>query len=73
MRVGLKSISHFKVQKFGKNLKYFTLFVVQIEAKGKLSDSLLVSTTLMLVYITKFFWWESGYWNTLDIAHDRGE
>ncbi|CAN1298864.1 hypothetical protein LINPERPRIM_LOCUS23981 [Linum perenne] len=27
----------------------------------------------MLVYITKFFWWEAGYWNTMDIAHDRGK
>lgn len=26
----------------------------------------------MLVYVTKFFWWEAGYWNTMDIAHDRG-
>jgi len=33
---------------------------------------MLVNTTLMLVYVTKFFWWEAGYWNTMDIAHDRG-
>lgn len=39
---------------------------------GKVSDSMLVNTILMLVYVTKFFWWEAGYWNTMDIAHDRG-
>jgi len=33
---------------------------------------MLVNTTLTLVYVTKFFWWEAGYWNTMDIAHDRG-
>jgi len=33
---------------------------------------MLVNTALMLVYVTKFFWWEAGYWNTMDIAHDRG-
>ncbi|CAN1804272.1 hypothetical protein LINPERHAP1_LOCUS23853 [Linum perenne] len=33
----------------------------------------MVNTILMLVYITKFFWWEAGYWNTMDIAHDRGK
>lgn len=33
---------------------------------------MLVNTILMLVYVTKFFWWEAGYWNTMDIAHDRG-
>lgn len=46
---------------------------VQIELYGKLSDSMTVSVTLMLVYITKFFWWEAGYWNSMDIAHDRGK
>lgn len=33
---------------------------------------MVVNTALMLVYVTKFFWWEAGYWNTMDIAHDRG-
>ncbi|KAL5823694.1 hypothetical protein ACOSQ4_021594 [Xanthoceras sorbifolium] len=32
---------------------------------------MLVNTILMLVYVSKFFWWEDGYWNTMDIAHDR--
>ncbi|KAE8673406.1 Ergosterol biosynthesis ERG4/ERG24 family isoform 2 [Hibiscus syriacus] len=27
---------------------------------------------MMFVYVTKYFWWEAGYWNTMDIAHDRG-
>ena len=44
----------------------------QYEINGKVSDSMLVNTILMLVYVTKFFWWEAGYWNTMDIAHDRG-
>ncbi|KAJ6349719.1 hypothetical protein OIU78_006016 [Salix suchowensis] len=41
------------------------------EQSGKVADSMLVNTILMLVYVTKFFWWEAGYWNTMDIAHDR--
>jgi 7-dehydrocholesterol reductase len=32
---------------------------------------MLVSVGLQLVYIFKFFWWESGYFATLDIMHDR--
>ncbi|CAN1780001.1 7-dehydrocholesterol reductase [Linum perenne] len=48
-------------------------FKQQYELYGKVADSLLVNTILMLVYITKFFWWEAGYWNTMDIAHDRGK
>ncbi|KAH0926284.1 hypothetical protein HID58_018540 [Brassica napus] len=38
---------------------------------GRVSDSMLVNTILMLVYVTKFFGWEAGYWNSMDIAHDR--
>ncbi|KAI3775184.1 hypothetical protein L1987_49753 [Smallanthus sonchifolius] len=48
-----------------------TYCIKQYETNGKVADSMLVNTVLMLVYITKFFWWEAGYWNTMDIAHDR--
>ncbi|KAI3524881.1 hypothetical protein L1887_03549 [Cichorium endivia] len=48
-----------------------TYCIKQYERDGKVADSMAVSTVLMLVYITKFFWWEAGYWNTMDIAHDR--
>lgn len=34
-------------------------------------DSMFVSTVLQLVYITKFFIWESGYMRTIDIILDR--
>lgn len=30
-----------------------------------------VSVILQLVYITKFFHWEMGYMNSMDIQHDR--
>ena len=36
-----------------------------------LSDSMLVSVGLQLIYITKFFHWEMGYMKSLDIMHDR--
>jgi len=36
-----------------------------------LSDSMVVSIILQLVYITKFFIWEGGYLRSLDIMHDR--
>ena len=34
-------------------------------------DSVWVSSTLQLVYISKFFWWEAGYMRTIDIMLDR--
>ncbi|KAL2321445.1 hypothetical protein Fmac_025824 [Flemingia macrophylla] len=48
-----------------------TYCIKQYEENGKVADSMLVNTALMLIYVTKFFWWEAGYWNTMDIAHDR--
>ena len=38
---------------------------------GYVSSSLFVSVALQLVYITKFFWWETGYLCSMDIQHDR--
>jgi 7-dehydrocholesterol reductase len=35
------------------------------------SNSMLLSVSLQLVYIFKFFWWERGYYRTLDMMHDR--
>ncbi|XP_078443227.1 ergosterol biosynthesis ERG4/ERG24 family [Wolffia australiana] len=48
-----------------------TYCIKQYEENGRVSDSMLVNTILMLAYVSKFFWWESGYWSTMDIAHDR--
>jgi 7-dehydrocholesterol reductase len=69
----------------GWNLKMFTncrfgmmgwpLIIISFAAKQAathgLSDSMLVAVGLQLVYIAKFFWWETGYLRSLDIMHDR--
>lgn len=36
-----------------------------------LSNSMLISVALQLIYISKFFMWETGYFRSLDIMHDR--
>lgn len=36
-----------------------------------LSNSMFVALLIQLVYVTKFFWWETGYLRSLDIMHDR--
>lgn len=38
---------------------------------GEVSNSMWVCTAVQLVYIAKFFYWEGGYFHTLDIMHDR--
>lgn len=42
----------------------------QHELSG-LSNSMLIAVALQLIYISKFFIWETGYLASLDIMHDR--
>ena len=42
----------------------------QAEVHG-LSDSMVVTLIIMLVYLVKFFIWEPGYLRSIDIMHDR--
>ncbi len=46
-------------------------FAARQHAAHGLSDSMMVAVGLQLVYIAKFFWWETGYLRSLDIMHDR--
>ena len=70
---------------FGWDVKQFTncrigmmswgLILLSYAAKQQalygLSDSMSVSVALQLIYIAKFFLWETGYLRSLDIMHDR--
>ena len=70
---------------FGFDVKMFTncrfgmmgwpLLLVSFAAKQHelygLSDAMMVAVGIQLVYIAKFFWWETGYLRSLDIMHDR--
>lgn len=38
---------------------------------GELSSAMVVSVLLQTIYIAKFFWWETGYFQSMDIQHDR--
>lgn len=69
----------------GWDLKMFTncrfgmmgwgLLLISYAAKQKelygLSDSMIVSVALQFIYLTKFYFWETGYLRSLDIMHDR--
>jgi 7-dehydrocholesterol reductase len=43
----------------------------QYDDMGYVSSSMLVSVIVQTVYIFKFFLWETGYFCTMDIQHDR--
>jgi 7-dehydrocholesterol reductase len=70
---------------FGWDIKQFTncrfgmmswsLIILSFAAKqaqlSGLTNSMIVCVSIMLIYIAKFFWWESGYLRSIDIMHDR--
>jgi len=39
--------------------------------EGTVPLTQLTTTVIQLIYITKFFWWETGYFNSIDIMQDR--
>ena len=36
-----------------------------------LSSPVFISSVLQIIYLFKFFWWEIGYFGTLDVMYDR--
>lgn len=53
----------------------WSLIILSFAAKQHqlygISDAMIVCVGLQLLYITKFFLWETGYLGSLDIMHDR--
>lgn len=43
----------------------------QYQLYNEVSSSILVSIILQTIYIAKFFYWETGYFCSMDIQHDR--
>jgi len=73
-RVGPLDLKTFTNCRFGMMSWPFITFcfaIKQYELNGNVADSIIVSIVIMLAYVTKFFMWETGYWNSMDIMHDR--
>jgi 7-dehydrocholesterol reductase len=43
----------------------------QYETVGHVTNTMLVTAALQVLYLAKFFRWETGYFGSLDIMHDR--
>jgi 7-dehydrocholesterol reductase len=70
---------------FGWDVKQFTncrfgmmswsIIILSFAAKQAqlygITNAMIVSVAIMMIYIAKFFWWESGYLRSIDIMHDR--
>lgn len=69
--VNLKQLINCRISMMGWSLIVCSFAAKQAELSGYVSNSMLVSVTITVVYLFKFFWWESGYFTSLDIMHDR--
>lgn len=69
--LNLKQLCNCRIGMMGWSLTILSFAIRQIEDRGHLSTAMMVSVAIQVVYILKFFYWEEGYFSTLDIMHDR--
>jgi len=67
----IKQFSNCRLGMMGWSVIINCMLVKQFEIYGYVSNSMLISTLIQQFYILKFFYWEDGYFNTLDIMYDR--
>lgn len=63
--VSLKQLINCRFAMMGWGVLVVSFTFKQKEVYGFVSNSMVVSTALQLIYIFKFFWWESGYFNSV--------
>jgi 7-dehydrocholesterol reductase len=69
--VNLKQLINCRVSMMGWSLTVISFAARQQQDLGHVSTSMLVCVVLQVAYLLKFFYWESGYFTSLDIMHDR--
>ncbi|XP_053627966.1 uncharacterized protein [Cherax quadricarinatus] len=68
--VDVKQLTNCRFGLLAWELLVVSFFLAGWEKNG-FSMGHLVCATLQTIYLGKFFWWETGYFNTLDIILDR--
>ncbi|APR81534.1 Delta(24(24(1)))-sterol reductase [Minicystis rosea] len=69
--VQLKQYVNCRLAMMGWSVIVLSCVAKQYEIHGHVSLAMWVSAGLQIAYIIKFFWWETGYFGSLDIMHDR--
>ncbi len=69
--VDLKQLFNCRLSMMGWSLTVISCAARQAQDIGHVSSSMFVCVSLTVAYLFKFFWWEGGYFQTLDIMHDR--
>ena len=69
--VNLKQLINCRVSMMGWSVTFVVFALAQYEMHGAVSTSMLASVVILVVYLLKFFWWEGGYFHSIDIILDR--
>ena len=69
--INLKQLVNCRISMMGWSVIVCSFAAKQAELNGHITNSMLVSVAITVIYLFKFFWWESGYFTSLDIMHDR--
>ena len=71
--ISLKQLINCRLSMMGWSLIVcsFAAKQAELDPAGHVSNAMLVSVAVTVLYLFKFFWWESGYFTSLDIMHDR--
>ncbi|MCA9540743.1 MAG: hypothetical protein KC620_17710 [Myxococcales bacterium] len=69
--VNLKQLINCRVSMMGWTVAACCFAVTQYQQMGHVSTSMAASVAVLVIYLFKFFWWEGGYFHSLDIMHDR--
>jgi 7-dehydrocholesterol reductase len=69
-KINLKMFINCRLGMMSWGILIISFAAKQTELYG-LSNSMLIAVSLQLIYITKFYIWETGYLASLDIMHDR--
>ena len=67
----LKQYVNCRLSMMGWSVIVVSCAAKQLETGGHLTNTMLVCASLQVIYLFKFFRWESGYFGSLDIMHDR--
>lgn len=67
----LKMFTNCRFGMMGWPIIVLSFAAAQAASPSGLSDSMVVGVALQLIYVAKFFWWETGYLSSMDIMHDR--
>lgn len=69
--VSLKQLVNCRFAMMGWSVIVVSFVFAQYHILGYVANSMAVSVVLQLLYIYKFFYWEDGYFNSIDVIHDR--